>query len=308
MAKKYDICVFGGCSLDMTYFQKEDGSFNNEADLVVPGGKGSNQAVASSRAGAKVVMISKVGEDYIGEIILNNLKTNKVNINSIDVSEDLKNDCCKIYIDYKTKDNEIVRENGSINSFTIDMVEQHKQTLLNSKVIVAQMKIPKEVSIALINFCYKNNLPIVITPCRPEKLILNNQENKELLNKITYITANKKECEIMFETTDIESCVKQYPNKLIVTLGNQGLIYHNGKQIVKLNAIDVSPVVDTTGAGDTFCGNFSAFISSGMEFSDAIEKAQYASALKITEKTAQKGMPYLKDLNKFIKEYNKNHH
>ena len=252
-------------------------------------------------------MISKIGEDYIGEIILNNLRTNKVNINSIDVSEDLKNDCCKIYIDYKTKDNEIVRENGSINNFSVDMIEQHKQTLLNSKIIVAQMKIPKEVSIALINFCYENNLPIIVTPCRPEKLILNTQENKDLFNKITYITANKKECEIMFETTDIESCVKQYPNKLIVTLGNQGLMYHNGKNIVKLNAIDVSPVIDTTGAGDTFCGNFSTFIAKNIKLNEAIEKAQYSCALKIKEKTAQKGMPYIKDLNKFIKDYNKNH-
>lgn len=305
MTKNYDICVFGGCSLDMTYFQKEDGSYNQEPDLVVPGGKGSNQAVAASRAGAKVVMISKLGDDYIGEMIINNLKKNNVSTAGIDIVEGLKNDCCKIYIDYKTKDNEIVRENGSINSFSVDMIEKYKNLLLSSKIIVAQMKMPKEVSIALIEFCNKNNLPIVVTPCRAEKLKISEQGNLELLNEISYITANKKECEIIFESQDIESFMKQFPNKLIVTLGNQGLMYFNGNKIIKLDAIDVSPVVDTTGAGDTFNGNFSTFIAQGMSFDKAVEKAQYASAIKIMKKTAQEGMPYINDLNKFIEEFNK---
>ena len=305
MTKNYDICVFGDCSIDMTYFQKEDGTFKKEPDLVVPGGKGSNQAVSASRAGANVVIISKLGDDYLGEMIINNLKKNNVSTAGIDIVEGLKNDCCKIYIDYKTKENEIARENGSINSFTVNMIEKHKSILLSSKLIVAQMKMPKEVSVALINFCNANNLPIIVTPCRAEKLKISEKGNSELLNKITYITANKKECEIMFETADIERCVKQFPNKLIVTLGNQGLMYFNGNKIVKLDAIDVTHVVDTTGAGDTFNGNFSTFIAQGMPFDKAVEKAQYASAIKITKKTAQQGMPYINDLNNFINKYKK---
>ena len=76
----------------------------------------------------------------------------------------------------------------------------------------------KEVSVELINFCYDNNIPLVLTPCRPQRLAISEPGNKELIDKITYITANKKECETIFETTDIESCLEKYPNKLIVTL------------------------------------------------------------------------------------------
>ena len=64
---KYDVCVFGGCSLDQTFFQKVDGSYNEMPDVIAPGGKGANQAVAASRAGAKTTIISRIGNDEIGK-------------------------------------------------------------------------------------------------------------------------------------------------------------------------------------------------------------------------------------------------
>lgn len=302
--KKYDICVFGGCSLDMTFFQKEDGTYNLEPDICVPGGKGANQAVASSRAGAKVVIISKVGRDEIGYKIVENLRKNDVRVDFIEMVEGLKNDCSKIYIEKDNKDNEIIRENGAIDSFTVDMVEKYKDVLLNSKIVVAQMKIPKEVSIALIEFCKANNIPLIITPCRPDKLKISEKGNTELIDKISYITANRKECSTIFETDNIIECIKKYPNKLIVTLGNEGLIYYDGKNINKVDAIKVKEIVDTTGAGDTFNGNLAALLSKDVPLSTAIEKAQYASALKLSKEGAQDGMPYEDELNDFIRKYN----
>lgn len=302
--KKYDICVFGGCSLDMTFFQKEDGTYNLEPDICMPGGKGANQAVASSRAGAKVVIISKVGRDEIGYKIVENLRKNDVRVDFIEMVEGLKNDCSKIYIEKDNKDNEIIRENGAIDSFTVDMVEKYKDVLLNSKIVVAQMKIPKEVSIALIEFCKANNIPLIITPCRPDKLKISEKGNTELIDKISYITANRKECSTIFETDNIIECIKKYPNKLIVTLGSEGLIYYDGKNINKVDAIKVEEIVDTTGAGDTFNGNLAALLSKDVPLSTAIEKAQYASALKLSKEGAQDGMPYEDELNDFIRKYN----
>ncbi len=302
--KKYDICVFGGCSLDMTFFQKKDGTYSLEPDISTPGGKGANQAVASSRAGAKVAIISKVGKDEIGYKIVDNLRKNNVCVNFIEMVEGLKNDCSKIYIEKDNKDNEIIRENGAIDSFSIDMIEKYKEVLLSSKIVVAQMKIPKEVSIALIEFCNKNNIPLIITPCRPDKLKISEEGNYELIDKISYITANKKECSTIFETDNIISVLKKYPNKLIVTLGSEGLIYYDGKNINKIDAIKVDKIVDTTGAGDTFNGNLAALLSKNVPLSVAIEKAQYASALKLSKEGAQDGMPYKEELNTFIRKCN----
>ena len=122
---------------------------------------------------------------------------------------------------------------------------------------------------------------MILTPCRPEKLSYKNESDRELLDKISIITCNKKECETIFETNNIEDCVKKYPNKLIVTLGSDGLMYYNGKRIIHMPAINID-VVDTTGAGDAFCAGVSIGLTYGKTMSEAIEIGSYLAASVIT--------------------------
>ena len=300
---KYDICVFGGCALDQFYYKNKKGEIPECPSLVLPGGKGSNQAVAAARAGAKVTMITRLGKDSIGQRILENLVYNNITTNNIEVVDGLSNDYAKIVIDEKTKDNDIERFAGAIDSFTPELVERYKKVLLQSKMVVAQLKVPKEVTVALINFCYDNDVPLVITPCRPQRLKISEPGNKELLDKITYITANKVECETIFETDDIDSCLAMYPNKLIVTLGPDGVAYHDGEKVVRIPAIEVDKVEDTTGAGDTFNGNFVASLIKGYTIHESVVKAQYASSMKIRIKGAQDGMPFEEELEKYMMNY-----
>jgi ribokinase len=210
----------------------------------------------------------------------------------------LKNDFSEIYIDLETKDNEIIRNTSSINSFTVDMIEKYKDVLLNSSIIASQLKVPKNVSDSLINFCYENNKPIIVTPCNPDKLSL------DLIDKISIITANQKECETIFKTTNIEECVTKYPNKLIVTLGKEGVIYHDGTNIVRLPAILSDNLKDTTGAGDTFNGNLAYCLTHGYTLKDAIVRSQYASSMKVQVPTAQAGMPDKEELDKYVEDFN----
>ena len=58
---KYDVCVFGGCSVDYMFYQDKEKNYPKVPDMMVTGGKGSNQAVASSRAGDKTNIITKIG-------------------------------------------------------------------------------------------------------------------------------------------------------------------------------------------------------------------------------------------------------
>ena len=233
--------------------------------------------------------------------ILENLTYNNISTNNIEVVEGMNNDWSKIIIDTKTKENEIKRFTGATNNFSIEMLEKYKKVLLKSKLVLAQFKIPKEVSIELINFCYDNQIPLMLTPCHPEMLNIKKElENIELIDKITYITANKKECEILFETDDIEDCVKKYPNKLIVTLAEEGVMYHNGDKLIKIPAIKVENVEDTTGAGDTFTGNLAAALVEGYSLEEAVVIAQYAASMKIQVKGAQDGMPYKEELEKYV--------
>lgn len=295
----YDICVFGGCSVDIMYYGNEDGTFNEQPDKIVPGGKASNQAVAASRAGSKVTIITRLGKDKLGDTILDNLQYNGVFTNYVEMVEGLENDSAKIYIDPFTKDKETLKKNGAISSISKEIVERYKDVFLNSKIIMCQTKVEKEVFVELIEFCHKYNKTLVLTPCCPEKIKLMDKKNIDLIDKITYITANQKECEIIFGTKNIEECVSKYPNKLIVTLGSDGVIYHNGTEIIEIPS-RVVDVKDTTGAGDTFAGNFVSALVKGYNLHDAIERAEIASTMKVQKETAQAGMPYKEELDKYI--------
>ena len=290
----YDVCIFGGCSVDLVYYEKEDGTYNKSPDRIVPGGKAANQSVAASRAGAKVTIITRIGKDKIGETILNNLKYNGVDTSNVEMIPNIENDFSEIYIDLQTKDNEIIRNSSAINSFTIDMIDRYKEVLLNSKIVVTQLKMPKLVFEKLVDFCYQNKKEIIVTPCNPDKLSL------DLIDKISIITANKKECEIIFDTTNIEECIKKYPNKLIVTLGSEGVMYYDGENIQHLPAVINNNLQDTTGAGDTFCGNLAYCLTHDYILKDAIIRSQYASAMKVQVQTAQEGMPYEKELDNYV--------
>lgn len=209
---------------------------------------------------------------------------------------DVENDYANIYINMKDKDDEINRHSGAIESFTKDRFENNKETILNSSVIVCQLKCPIEVTEELINFCYKNNKLLILTPCRPDKL----KGREDLIDKISIITCNRSECTIIFETDNIEECVKKYPNKLIVTLGSKGLIYYDGNRIVKMPVLDVD-AIDTTGTGDTLCGNLAFELAGGIDLRHALRRSMYASSLKIQVKSAQEGMPYHEDLDRFLR-------
>lgn len=301
---KYDICVFGGCSMDMMFYGKEDGTFGEQPDKSVPGGKAANQAVAAARAGSRVAIITRLGKDKVGTSIVDNLQYNGVFTNNVEMVEALENDCANIYIDPVTKDNEIIRKTGAIDSFSPGIIERYKDVLLSSKVIVAQLKVPKEVTVELIEFCHKHKKPLILTPCRPDRLKISEPGNAELIDKISFITANQKECETIFGTTDIEECVRRYPNKLIVTLGEQGVMYFDGINIVRIPAVEIENLRDTTGAGDTFNGNLAHCLTHGYDLKSAIIRAQYASAMKIQVDTAQAGMPFEDELDEFIQKCN----
>lgn len=104
------------------------------------------------------------------------------------------------------------------------------------------------------------------------------------------------------EEAKIEETVEKYKEKLIVTLGSEGIIYFDVKQdrVIKLLPKQTNDVVNTVGAGDTFNGNFTSALISGKDFDKAIERGMYASAYKIRFSSAQEGMPNSEELDKYI--------
>lgn len=297
MKKKYDVCVVGGCSIDMTCY---DTNMNKtEIDF---GGKGANQAVAAARAGAKTCIVTILGDDKYCELVKDNFSKNNVEVFA-KIAQNEVNDLAKITI---TKgDNSIERVGKIITLFDKNLIDEFKNVILSSKYVVMQNKTSYDFTKNLIEFCYENKIKTILTPTKPDLISIKDNKNIALIDKVSYICANEKETKIVFNSDNIEEIVKKYPNKLITTLGQKGLIFNDGVKNTCVDAVKIKNVVDTTGAGDTFCGNFVANLANGDAFEDAVKNAQYASAYKIQIKSAQKGMPTKNELQKFIQKLNK---
>lgn len=309
-----NIVVFGGCSVDYVYNQKTDGTYDSVPSKVTFGGKASNQVVACSRAGGKVSIISRLGgkglrEKEIAQEIIKNLKSNKVDVSNIEIDDNVVNDISRIKI-LSNGENDIFRNTGAIDSFTVDMITKYKNEFKAADFVIAQAKVPQEVTKALINFCYNNKIFLILTPCRPLKLRFEN----EFIEKINLITCNYEECCKLFGNfkkdikgkeiyclteSEMVNALKKYPNKLIVTLGEDGVIYFDGKKVVKMSAIKVENVVDSTGAGDTLNGNLVASLAEGKDLKTSIKDGILASTYKIQFSGAQPGMPTKKQREKF---------
>jgi ribokinase len=83
-------------------------------------------------------------------------------------------------------------------------------------------------------------------------------------------------------------------------MGEEGVIYHDWEDIVRILAIDVKGIKDTTGAGDTFNGNFAYGVLCKLPLRENIERAQNSAAMNIQVETAQTGMPFNQELDNYI--------
>lgn len=288
------ILVAGGLTWDRTHKQKEDLSYGKDADFEMPGGKGSNQAVAASRAGYPVKMLSVVGNDEIGRKVVQNLINNDVDVSSVKVVEAVKTDVCDIYLSLEG-DNAIKRNGTATVNFTVEYIKENAELIKNAGCVVTQSKLPEETYTYLIEFCKENGVLTVLTPCPSYKLRMTDEENKKLLEKVDVITANEEEALDITQSTNIEEALSKLPN-MIVTAGERGVYYSDNGQVCNIPAIEPKEIVDTTGAGDTFCGNFVARVLKGYSKEESIKMGVLASTLKLEKLGAQTGMPYDNEL------------
>ena len=111
---------------------------------------------------------------------------------------------------------------------------------------------------------------------------------------LTYVTPNETECAQLFATS-IEETVANYPNQVLVTLGKDGVCYHDGQQVIYVPGMPTQ-VVDTTGAGDTFNGALASGLVQGTDLQSAIRFANMAASLSVGKFGAQGGMPTMQEV------------
>ncbi|QFT90762.1 Ribokinase [Bacillus sp. THAF10] len=264
-----------------------------------PGGKGSNQAVAAARLGAKVTMVTKVGKDLFGEDALRNFTKEGIETKYISQVEEESTGAALIAVDDEGE-NMIVVSLGACGTITEQEVLRAEDAFLDADMIMLQLETSLEAVTSTINLAKKLGKPVILNPAPYQNI------SDDLLKKVTFLTPNETEAglltgvEVTDETTAQEAAailLSKGVEVVILTLGKKGCyLLKQGEEQGKLIPGHVVKAVDTTGAGDAFNGAFAHFLAEGCTIEAACVKANKAAALSVTKHGTAPAMPYLTDL------------
>ncbi|OJT66006.1 ribokinase [Bacillus altitudinis] len=285
------IVVVGSCSMDLVVTSNKRPNAGEtvlgESFKTVPGGKGANQAVASARLGADVYMIGRVGDDAYGQDIMSNLQTQGVRTTYMKPVTEMESGTAHIIL--AEGDNSIVVVKGANNEVTPHYVKDALSSIENIGIILIQQEIPEETVEAVCAICSEKGIPVILNPAPARKV------SQQILDQAAYITPNEHEAALMFDGLTIAEALRQYPNKLLITEGKNGVRYFDGSKEVLVPGYPVK-AVDTTGAGDTFNGALAVALTEGKSLYDALAFANLAASISVTKFGAQGGMPAREEL------------
>ena len=266
---------------------------------VGPGGKGCNQAIAIARLGGNTNFISKIGKDAYGELALKTLEKNKISTENIIQDGNQQTGVAGILVDQNTGKNAINVIVGAPSSLRISEIEKQINLIKRSKIFLTQLEVPKDVTLHCLKTAKENGCITILNPAPASEI------SKEFYNNIDFFTPNETEAEFY---TGIkiasEKEAKQAADKLlnlgikkiIITLGEKGLFYSDGKEETYLKASAVK-AIDTTGAGDAFNGGLAFGLSKQKPIKECLELANKVAGISTTKLGAGDAMPFLKDIN-----------
>lgn len=260
------------------------------------GGKGANQAVAAQRLGGNVKFICKVGKDMFGDNSIAQYEKEGLDTSGILRSE-LPSGVALIYVDSHAE-NCIVVASGANGDFTEEDIEKSRRDLENCDILLLQLESPIPSVLKAAKIAHNAGKTVVLNPAPACPL------PEEIFQNIDLFIPNETELSTFsgIEVKDVESAEKAAAamqakgvGKLIVTMGSKGALICEGGPATFVPAHKVK-AVDTTAAGDTFCGALCVAVSEGNSLKEAAEFACAASALTVQKMGAQNSIPYRKDL------------
>lgn len=301
------IAVIGSIHVDFYIktpkFPQPDETVLGREFAMYPGGKGANQAVGCARLGVRTYMLSAVGDDFFGKIMVENLSKNNVVTDYIYVAKGVHTGVAFIILNEVSKENMIIVAPGADEAITPDYVENTLSSL-TPRAVLTQLEIPIQTVYKTLEIGKKIDAITVLNPS-PVKYL-----SSEIYKYVDVIIPNRVELQ---QLTGIEvrteedvfkagECLLSRGVKVVVaTLGARGaaVITYDKKKIVEAFKVDV---VDTVGAGDAFAAGLAVALVEGRDIEEAVRFANAVAALKVTRMGAQ-SMPYREEVEKFLKKY-----
>jgi ribokinase len=243
-----------------------------------PGGKGANQAVAAAWAGeADTTFVGALGEDEAADLLLVSLGGAGVRTDLV-ARVDAPTGTAFVTVD-PAGENAIVVAPGAND--LLQLGARQAERIAGADVVLAQLEIPLDVVTRAAEL-RKPGALFVLNAAPSREL------PAELWAAIDLLVVNEHEAADLAGTP--EALLDRVP-VAVVTRGGEGcLVVRRGQEPLHINGIRVD-VVDTTGAGDIFCGVLAAALARGLDVEEATRLACAAGALAVTRPGAQTAVP-----------------
>lgn len=254
------------------------------------GGKAANQAVAAARSGADVALLSAVGEDDFGAARLAELQSEGISTDGVQVVEGVASGVAIIVVE-ESGENRISDLPGARESLTQEVCLTAYEHFQPSALMIAN-ELPFECNKAVMERAQRDGVPVWfnVAPFSRDAV--------GLLPYVNTVLVNRGEAEDILEKRGEDCSIDELANglrdlgvdRVIITLGAEGAHGFDAEGDYSVAAESVT-AIDTTGAGDTFCGSWAAEMLNGASFVDAMAYANRASALSVTRRGAQSSIP-----------------
>ena len=305
MEQKARIVVVGGIVMDLIFEVPEwpvlRKAVQASAFIMQPGGKGLNQAVAAARLGAQVSVISAVGQDHLGDLLLAELEREGVDYQFVERRPGVDTDATCVIVE-KGEPGFI---GAKLATRTVDpkLVSKAESYIKAADAVLATGEVPVDTVEAAFKIARKYKVVTVFNPAPPERL------NTPVLSLVDYLVPNEWEASVVAGVkragyTSVETIAKRLrkekANNVIITTGDLGSSALLGDEFKIFNAFDIE-TVDTTGASDAYCATLALGLAQGKDIDDAITIASAAGALSCMRFGAATSMPDKSALNDFLK-------
>jgi len=302
------ISILGIYVADLAFFGKSipvvGETLLGESYVIGPGGKGSNQAVAAAKAGAKTYFISKIGDDHFGSMAIKIYDEAGVDYSKVIISSDHATGAAGILVDQQSGKNAINVIPGAASSLTNQDIDQSFDVIKNSEVFLTQLEAPKEVVFYSLKIAHDTNVTTILNPAPAASI------HQNIFPLIDYFTPNETEASFYVNhKVENESDAKKASNQfldwgiknIIITMGEKGAYFANKEKQFHVPIINLqNPVIDTTGAGDAFNAGLAVALTEKQNIKDAIKFASATAGLSTTKIGTANSMPSREEIDKLL--------
>lgn len=288
------VIVFGSINIDIAVslarLPERGETVLGHGCVISPGGKGANQAHAARRGGAAVAMVGRVGADAFAAPALARLRAEGVDLERVEESDE-PTGCATIWVEEGTGASTIAVASGA--NMRVAHAQVSEELLDGGPVLLLQHEVPLDENWRLVERAARRGCRILLNaaPAFPVP--------EDVLAAVDVLIVNEIEIAQVAshagggdESPDRlpEWLARRFGLTVAATYGSEGTLCHTGYEAIRTPALCIEPV-DTTGAGDTFCGVLAAALDAGHPLRDAIRYATAAGSLACTRAGAQSSQP-----------------